>query len=49
MDMIAIDYQGNFYPCVRYMESSLNGKQKPLNVGNIATSFFNTDEEKENL
>ena len=48
MYMIAIDWKGDFYPCVRYMESSLNGKQKPLNVGNVYTNFYQTQEEKDN-
>lgn len=44
----AIDYKGDIYLCIRYMESSLNGKQKPLNIGNIFHGVFYTPEEKEN-
>ena len=33
--MIAIDYKGDIYPCIRYMESSLGGRQRPLKVGNV--------------
>jgi len=25
-DNFSIDYKGDIYPCIRYMESSLNGK-----------------------
>ncbi len=44
----AIDYKGDIFLCIRYMESSLNGKQKPLNIGNIYHGMFYTDEEKNN-
>lgn len=44
----SIDYKGDIYPCVRYMESSLNRKQKPLNIGNINAGWQITKEEKEN-
>lgn len=44
----SLDWQGNFYPCIRYMESSLNGKQKPLCIGNIEEGYQATEEQKEN-
>ena len=31
----AIKYDGQIYPCIRYMNSSLNGKQPELPIGNI--------------
>ena len=31
--MIAFDPQGDIYPCVRYMNSSLNGAAEPLKIG----------------
>ena len=43
--MLAFDYKGNAYPCIRYMESSLNGKQPPLTIGTI-NGLFRTEEEK---
>ena len=49
MDMIAFDYKGDIYPCIRYMESSLNNKQKAIKVGNIDTGYQSNLEEKENL
>lgn len=45
---IAIDYKGNFYPCIRYMESSLNGKQPPLVLGNIEEGYLSTPEAQKN-
>lgn len=33
--MLAIDYKGDAYNCLRYMESSLNNEQPALTVGNI--------------
>lgn len=44
----AIDYKGDIFLCIRYMESSLNGKQKPLNIGNIYHGMFYTQEEINN-
>ena len=49
MEMIAFDYKGDIYPCIRYMESSLNGKQKAIKIGNINTNLQIIKEEKENL
>lgn len=45
---LALDYKGDFYTCIRYMESSLNGKQKPLILGNIETGYLGTPEQIEN-
>ncbi len=33
--MLACDPDGDLYPCIRYMETSLGGKQKPMAIGNI--------------
>lgn len=49
MQCIAFDNKGDMFPCIRYMESSLNNKQKAMNVGNIYTGYLSTDEEKNNL
>ena len=49
MDMIAFDYKGDIYPCIRYMKSSLNNRQKAIKVGNIDTGYLSSLEEKENL
>lgn len=45
---LAIDWRGDFYPCIRYMESSLNGKQKPLCIGDLSNGMQGTEEQKEN-
>jgi radical SAM peptide maturase (CXXX-repeat target family) len=33
--MLAIDPEGRYFPCLRYMESSLAGKREPYNIGDI--------------
>jgi hypothetical protein len=33
--MIAVDYKGDIYPCIRYMESSLGNDVPPILVGNV--------------
>ena len=47
--MFSIDYKGDYYPCIRYMDTSLDNKQKPLKIGSISTGYLSTDEEKENI
>lgn len=44
----AVDYQGNFYSCIRYMDSSLNGKQLPLYIGQVNHGLFQTEIEQKN-
>ena len=34
-NMLAIDYKGDLYPCLRYMESSIGQNQLPYIIGNI--------------
>lgn len=42
--MMAFDPDGNAYPCLRYMESSLNGEQKPLIIGDcFSGAYFNQE------
>lgn len=33
--MISVDYKGDIYPCIRYMESSLGTEIKPITIGNV--------------
>lgn len=33
--MIAVDYKGDVFPCLRYMESSLGTDQPPVIIGNV--------------
>lgn len=34
-NMLAVDYKGDLYPCLRYMESSIGQNQSPYIIGNI--------------
>ena len=44
--MLAIDYQGIFYPCQRYMATSLGKDAKPLIIGNLEEGIGQTEETK---
>lgn len=46
---LAINHTGNFYPCIRYMESSLNNKQQPIIVGDIKNGYGSIETHKENI
>lgn len=48
MIMASFDYKGDIYPCVRYMQSSLNDTQEPIKVGNINIGYLSNKQEKEN-
>ena len=41
--MLAIDWKGDFFPCIRYMENALNGSQIPLSIGSVETGIAQTD------
>ena len=41
-NMIAIDWKGDIYPCIRYMESSL-GSVPPVVIGNINNGIMYND------
>lgn len=38
--MMAFDPDGKAYPCLRYMESSLNGEQEPLCIGDCFSGAY---------
>lgn len=38
--MIAVDYKGDIYPCIRYMESSLGDQVPPIIIGNVNTGIM---------
>lgn len=42
--MISVDYKGDIYPCIRYMESSLGTDQPPLIVGNVKDGLLSKPE-----
>lgn len=44
--MIAFDNNGKAFPCIRYMDSSLNGNQESYSIGSV-NGLFMTEEEKE--
>lgn len=43
--MIACDWDGRIYPCIRYMEMSLGGDQPPLVLGNVDDGILQTPEQ----
>lgn len=45
--MIALDYKGDIYPCLRYMESSLGSSVAPLIIGNTKIGIMETKEQQE--
>ena len=47
--MLSSDPDGNLYPCIRYMESSLGEDQAPLRIGNIWDGIATTPEEQQKL
>lgn len=45
-DMIALDWKGNIYPCLRYMESSLGDSVPPLIIGTTDGGIEATEEQR---
>lgn len=45
-DMCAFGTDGKAYPCLRYMELSLNGSQPEICIGNCERGIYQTDKEK---
>lgn len=44
--MLSVDWKGDLYPCIRYMESSLGTEVKPIIIGNVETGILATSEQK---
>lgn len=42
--MLSVNYKGEFYPCIRYMESSLGTQVPPYIIGNIDEGIMNTED-----
>lgn len=40
--MLAVDYKGDIYPCLRYMADSLGNSVPPLIIGNVDTGIMAT-------
>ena len=38
--MISVDWKGDIYPCIRYMESSLGDQVEPIIIGNVNTGMM---------
>lgn len=47
--MLSIDPDGRYFPCIRYMNSSLAGKQPPYNIGNISEGIGKSEIYSERL
>lgn len=45
--MLAIDYKGDFYPCLRYMESSIGNTRPPYIIGNVNEGIGQIEKTKE--
>lgn len=45
-DMCAFGTEGTAYPCIRYMNMSLNGSQPEIVIGNCDSGIYQTDDEK---
>jgi len=47
--MIALDYKGNIYPCLRYLESSANSEIPPFTIGDLENGINRTAEHRERV
>ncbi len=45
--MISVDYKGDIYPCIRYMESSLGTDVPPVIIGNVYNGIMHTQKCKD--
>lgn len=45
--MLAVDWKGDLYPCIRYMESSLGDEREPIIIGNVNTGILTTEKQCE--
>lgn len=43
--MLGVDWKGDLYPCLRYMDNSICGKQPPYTIGNVYHGIMQTPEE----
>jgi radical SAM peptide maturase (CXXX-repeat target family) len=44
--MLAFDTEGNCFPCIRYMDSSLNGRAEPVIIGDAWNGLWKTEKQK---
>lgn len=45
--MVALDCDGNYYPCVRYLPNSIGFAQKPFTIGNLKDGLYSTPKDRE--
>lgn len=45
-NMIAISPEGNIYPCIRYMDSSLGNDCPPIVIGDVYSGIYKTEEQR---
>jgi len=43
--MISVDWKGDIYPCIRYMESSLGTDQEPMKIGDVYNGIMVTEKQ----
>jgi radical SAM protein with 4Fe4S-binding SPASM domain len=48
-NMLAMDYRGDFYPCIRFMESSLGTNVEPYKIGSLKEGIGTTEIYKKRL
>lgn len=46
-EMISVDWKGDIYPCIRYMESSLGSDQPPIIIGNVYNGIMTTPDQQQ--
>lgn len=44
--MVAVDCDGNYYPCIRYLPNSVGFAQKPYTIGNLEDGLYQTPKDK---
>jgi len=47
--MLAVNWKGEFFPCLRYMGSSLNGAQEPFIIGDLENGIMNLQEHRDRV
>lgn len=47
--MTALDWKGDIFPCIRYMDNAICGKQPSYTIGNVEHGIMQTDEEVQRI
>lgn len=48
-DMLALDYKGDIYTCIRFMDSSLGNKQEPYIIGTLEEGIGSTEPQRKRI